>query len=474
LLAGRWFRPGESQVCVLPRSVAAKLDLGPGSTAARQGAGFGAVEVFGGRFEVIGVVDDQVMEGVKDLDGEPLTPVDFSKLEPEKLRSLQEQQAQRLRLGSAPPPPVDRYSHYPTEGLIILPFDRLMSQGGTLRSVAMRFHDPKAVRPAAAALMDRFELSAYATDGQGVYLYSSVGTTSVSGLETVLIPLIIAALIVLNTMLGAVVERLREIGIFSSIGLAPAHVAMLFLAESCVFANLGVVLGYLAGQAVAKLLYYAQSHDLMSGLAGLSLNYSSTATVGVAIIIIATVLLSTLYPARKAARLATPDVERRWKLPVPDGHTMSFPLPFMLTGRDSIACNIFLKEYFDGYVDFAGGDFYTDGTSLTRHEGGFRLALRVWLAPYDLGVSQRVELLTQPDPDDPHVYSVLINLERISGDDNGWRRTNWLFINILRQQFLIWRTISPAQKAVYAEHGFALLEGREWEPPTHPVAAEGE
>ncbi|MBI2300251.1 MAG: M28 family peptidase [Armatimonadetes bacterium] len=459
LRAGRWFRPGEKDVCLVPASVARKLDLGPGSSAQRAGLGFGAVEVFGSRIEVIGVVDDKLLETTNDLDGEPLTPVDFSKLEPQKLLMLKDQQAARVKNGGAAPPPIDRYEHFPPELMILLPFDRLMAAGGTLRSVAIRLDDPASVEARARELMDRFELSAYAAQGQQVFLYSSVGMLSVSGLEQVLIPLIIAALIVLNTMLGSVVERLGEIGIFSSIGLAPAHISMLFLAESCVFANLGVIIGYLLGQTLAKALFWAQTHHYAAGLAGLSLNYSSTAAVGVAVVIIATVLLSTLYPSRKAARMATPDVERRWRLPIPDGHVMTFSLPFMLTGRDGIACNTFLKEYFDGYVDFAGGDFYTDGTSLTRlpESHGFRLALTVWLAPYDLGVSQRVELTTLPDPDDPHVHAVSIRLERISGDDNGWRRTNWLFINILRRQFLIWRTIAPAQKAVYAESGEALL-----------------
>jgi hypothetical protein len=233
---------------------------------------------------------------------------------------------------------------------------------------------------------------------------------------------------------------------------------MLFVAESCVFANLGVILGYLGGQTVAKLLFVAQGHGLMDSLAGLSLNYSSTSTVGVAVVIIATVLLSTIYPAKKASQMATPDIERRWRLPLPDGHLMTFDLPFMLTGRDALACVVFLKEYFDGYVDFAGGDFYTDGTTLERHaEGSFALSLRVWLAPYDLGVSQVVRLVTHPDPDDPIVSTVSIELERISGDDNGWRRTNWLFVNILRQQFLIWRTIARPQREAYAAQGETLI-----------------
>ena len=462
LLAGRWFQPGDKNVCILPTSVAKKLDLGPGSSAAQQGLGFGALEVFGSRLPVIGVVEDARLTDVVDLDGESLTPVDFSQLAPEKLKLLQEQQAQKLKLGGAAPPPIDRYEHFVPETFVILPYQRLMAIGGTLRSVAVRFHDPAAVPDAARALMDRFELSAYATEDQQVYLYSSVGVTSVSGLDTVLIPLLIAALIVLNTMLGSVAERLSEIGIFSSIGLAPMHIATLFLAESCVFANIGVIIGYLGGQTLAKGIFWAQHHGWLSSLAGLSLNYSSTAAVGVATIIIATVLLSTLYPARKAARMATPDVERRWRLPQPDGHRMSFRLPFMLTGRDGVACNLFLKEYFDGYVDFPGGDFYTNGTTFEQlhdERGAYRLALTVWLAPYDLGVSQEVELFTRPDPDDPHVNAVDIQITRVSGDDNGWRRTNWLFINILRQQFLIWRTIAPGQKSAYAEQGLAFLSG---------------
>jgi len=458
LLAGRWFRPGEQDVCVIPQSVAETLDLGPDSTAAKAGLDFGVLEVSGGRLRVVGVIDDARLEAVSDLDGEPLTPVDFSALEPDKLRMLTEQQAQKLKLGTSPAPPIDKYVHFPAGMVVLIPYDRLMTLGGTLRSIAIRFTNPDEVEPAARELMDRFELSAYAGQGEDVKLYSSVGTTSVGGLSTVLIPLLIASLIVLNTMLGAVAERLTEIGIFSSLGLAPAHIATLFVAESCVFANLGVILGYLGGQAIAKLLFAAQQHGLMDSLAGLSLNYSSTSTVGVAMVIIATVLLSTVYPAKKASQMATPDVERRWRLPEPDGHRMTFDLPFMLTGRDALACVVFLKEYFDGYVDFAGGDFYTDGTQLERRAGGgFALSLRVWLAPYDLGVSQVLRLLTRPDPDDPHVSVVQIELERISGDDNGWRRTNWLFINILRQQFLIWRTIARPQRVAYAEQGEALV-----------------
>ena len=81
-----------------------------------------------------------------------------------------------------------------------------------------------------------------------VSVYSSLGVTGFSGLANLFIPILIASLIVLNTMMGSVYERFREIGIYSSVGLAPGHIAWLFMAESCVYSVLGVVAGFLTGQ----------------------------------------------------------------------------------------------------------------------------------------------------------------------------------------------------------------------------------
>ena len=72
-------------------------------------------------------------------------------------------------------------------------------------------------------------------------------------------------------MMGSVYERFREIGIYSSVGLAPGHIAWLFIAESCVYSVLGVVAGYLTGQVIAKVLI---EFDLLGGF---TLNYSSVA-----------------------------------------------------------------------------------------------------------------------------------------------------------------------------------------------------
>ena len=51
---------------------------------------------------------------------------------------------------------------------------------------------------------------------------------------------------------GRCTNALREIGIYSSVGLAPLHIALLFVAEACVYAVLGDDVGLFAGSGVGE------------------------------------------------------------------------------------------------------------------------------------------------------------------------------------------------------------------------------
>ncbi|MBC7289481.1 MAG: ABC transporter permease, partial [Armatimonadetes bacterium] len=249
LIAGRWMKPGEKQVAVLPETVAAALGITPESL------GAASVSVFGTDFKVVGILSEAAMRNMNDLDGEPMMPVNYSMLRPEIIRQIQEMAQQREQLGaSSAQAMLQEYTHYAPDKCIFLPYERVLELGGTLRSIAVRFPDAKAAAEAVGRMMKRFALTIYAGIGRDTFLFSSVGMTALSGLENLVIPIIIAALIVLNTMLGAVHERVREIHIYSSLGLAPVHISMLFLAEAAVFANLGAIIGYLIGQTLAKVL----------------------------------------------------------------------------------------------------------------------------------------------------------------------------------------------------------------------------
>jgi len=282
-----------------------------------------------------------------------------------------------------------------------------------------------------------------------------VGMTAAAGLETLAIPILIAALIVLNTMLGAVYERTTEIGIYSSLGLAPTHIGMLFLAEACVFANLGAIVGYLIGQVLAKVVH-------AYGLTGaIELNYSSMSAVGVTIVVVIVVLLSTVYPSKRASEIASPGIARKWELPEPEGDLLLIVLPFTVTGRDAFGVAEFLQEYFSEYVGYAGGEFLAENVRIEARgrsiADGVSVRMRMWLAPYDLGVSQDFDLGCVPTEDE-EIFAVEIRLHRLAGDITSWKKTNSLFLTSIRKQFLIWRTVSQADKVAYADRAQGLLE----------------
>jgi hypothetical protein len=238
----------------------------------------------------------------------------------------------------------------------------------------------------------------------------------------------------------------KEIHIFSSIGLAPNHIAMLFIGEALVYAILGAVAGYLTGQVVAKVIVFFPQ------LSGLYLNFSSMSAVLTTLVVVGVVMLSTLYPARKASEVATPAIERSWRVPDPDGDTWKIDMPFSVTGVQASGLNGFLSEWFEAYEEYSIGDFVTQDvrTSESQYEygKGYQISLKAWLAPFDLGVSQTVMLETVPTEMED-VYELKLTLHRESGDVSNWKRINRRFLNTMRKQFLIWRTLSTDEREKY-------------------------
>jgi hypothetical protein len=287
-----------------------------------------------------------------------------------------------------------------------------------------------------------------------------MGSASLAGVANVIVPMLIASLIVLNTMMGAVYERGREIAVYSSVGLAPSHIASLFIAEALVYATLGAMLGYLLGQSVT--LYMAR-HDLMGGM---FMNYSSLSAIFSTVIVMATVMVSTIYPARQAAAMSVPDVTRKWKFPEPDGDDWHFDFPFTIARADALGVCSYLHRVFSAYGEGSVGDFMTEEVALHAEgmdgdgrDSAYRLDLMVWLAPYDLGVSQRVTLRTTPTHELEGVYRIEIEIRRVSGDTASWKRLNTNFLGVLRKRFLVWRTVSDEVRAEYQAEGRVHLSG---------------
>ena len=272
-----------------------------------------------------------------------------------------------------------------------------------------------------------------------------------------LVPMIIAGVIVLNTMLGSVSERTREIHVYTSVGLSPGHVGMLFLAEAGAIGTLGVVFGYIFGQGLATVLSWTH------WLPGVDLNYSSLSAIVTMGIVLGIVMLSALWPAYAASRMAMPSLQREWKLPRPIGDTLAVDLPFTVNETAAQGVCAFVAEYLVGTSLAGSGIFTADALSGSIHpttQGAVRsIAARIWLAPYDLGVIEWMTLSIHPT-DQHGVFDVQVELLREAGNPATWRRLNRPFLVEIRKQFLLWRAVDAARVAEYVQKSEELFHAK--------------
>ena len=88
----------------------------------------------------------------------------------------------------------------------------------------------------------------------------------------------------------------------------------------------------------------------------------------------------------------------------------------------------------------------------------FHISMMTWLAPYDLGISQRVSLSATPAESEHELFAVWVDIHRESGDVASWQRINRRFLSVLRKRFLVWRTLPQELKDEYAVTGGKILE----------------
>lgn len=442
LPGGRWFAPGDKYAMILPQPLAIALKV--------EAADVGKAKVrFGGNdYTVIGILDAGYLRGIQDLDGDGILAPDFSLSKQLQTDTGTSNQAFRsyLRLDPAV--------------CFLVPAETSLTSGADLRTIAVGFDDPKQTREALTKLMPRLRLNLYASvektgGGLEVRQFSILQTSKGAGLGLVLIQLLIAAVFVLNTMIASVYERTKEIAIFSSIGLAPNHIAMLFFAESLVYGVLGAVFGYFLAQIAAKIIV------ITGALPDLYLNFSSTSAVLSAGLVMATVIASTIYPARKASKIAAPAHAEEAFATEPEGDTWTLPLPFSVSTPEAAPLVEFLGEWLQAYEGYTIGEFVTSNTKMYALEGGrYQVQTTAWLAPYDLGVSQEVLLTASPGAIGG-VYHLDLTLTRLAGEAENWVNVNGRFLGSLRKQFLTWRTLSREQREKYefeARNRFGIEE----------------
>jgi len=117
--------------------------------------------------------------------------------------------------------------------------------------------------------------------------------------------LAVATLAIINTLVMAVLERRREIGVMKAIGASDGDVKRLFFAEAGAMGFFGGVLGIVLGFAIGKAInigtgIYLHNHQLPAEAVWIMPPWLIGAAIAFSIVVS---LLAGLYPASRAARL---------------------------------------------------------------------------------------------------------------------------------------------------------------------------
>jgi len=448
LRTGRWLSSVYGDECVMPDRLARQLNISDEDVA----SGKAVVRIFAHEWRVVGLLATDRLRTFFDLDGGRISPLEpkRTKVDEDSSDEVRIRQEEAVAMASTE---LRDYKHLDPARVVFMPFERINDLGGVVASIAVGFDDAQKGRDSVRAFLKRSNALVFLAEEGTTQAMTSMGRTGVSGLGDLLVPILIGAFIIVNTMMGSVYERKTEIGIYSSVGLAPVHVSALFIAESFVYAVMGAIVGYLIGQVSAKVM-------VAYGVVGVELNYSSASTMLATVLVMGVVLLSSLYPSRIASQMAVPDVTRRWVLTDPEGDRWFFRFPFTVPSRQVLSLFVFLNNWFDGYREESVGAFYTTEldfhTEQAQYGRAYVISLTMWLAPFDRGVSQHVQFRTMPTEDEG-ISQIEVEIDRESGEHAAWYRLNRRFLREVRKQFLIFRTVPPTVKEQYAEEGSRLL-----------------
>lgn len=380
-----------------------------------------------------------------DMDGSRILPVDFT----EARSGAANQKSLETALNAA-----INWISLPVDDVVVVSDQVAIRLGATLRAYSVHTAGNTQAAALAEEMARMLPLPVAGTLDNGVFRHILGTVVAASGTADLVFPILLGGLVIFGTMLGSVADREREIYTFSALGLAPRHVATLFVAEAIVYALIGGMGGYLLAQAVVRVLSVLASHGLVQVP---EMNMSSTNTIVTILIVMATVLVSAIYPAIKASRSANPGLMRTWQPPAPVGNVMDMVFPFTVSDYDITGVVSFLKEHFDNHSDVGLGHFMASNTRIVRDDGGLlSVCAYLTLAPFDLGVSQNFVMRSTPS-EIPGIDEVRIHMQRATGQPKDWQRLNRVLLDDLRQQFLIWRALPEETMEVYRQRTLASL-----------------
>ncbi|MFQ5593425.1 MAG: ABC transporter permease [Anaerolineae bacterium] len=197
---------------------------------------------------------------------------------------------------------------------VFLPLAKAQAFAGTgerASAIVIMLHDQDRADEVAAALSGPDLITPTWQDLNAVLLTAARTGLSFYYILDVIVMLVVAVVIA-NTLLMAVFERVREIGILASLGMRAAQIRLMFLLEAAILGVAGIVVGFGLGSLGVAYLASAglEIGDVATAAGGAMVlgtkmyaHFMPGLFIGLAVATLVVILLASLYPAWYASRL---------------------------------------------------------------------------------------------------------------------------------------------------------------------------
>jgi len=407
-----WFSEEDRNTCYITEDVAKELGVVPGET----------VVFYGIELKVLGVISQQHLVNVTDIDGIPVAPFD--------------------PLTTRPPRPRVYW------GIIFIPYNFAIDLGGITYSVAVACKDASSIPKVAEKIAKYLGLTSHYVfvvediSSNRSFRYTSERMFDVSNWQFSLVPIVICALVLLSTMTGAVYERIKEIYIYSVIGLNPMNVVGMFLGECIAYALISAPLGYIFS-------------SILGNFSSVFANYASSSVILVVLSSILVILSSSIYPLRKVSKFVTPSLERVWRPPTkPKGNTWDIPLPIaMETEEEAVGMIAFITEYLKSYGSEATSFMVEKLEHEKKTEEGKNVYLSraiIRLRPYETGLTEEMIFRASRVK---NRYLVMLTANLISGPRVLWMGSHLRVVDMVRKTMLVWKSLGKDERNSFLKLG---------------------
>jgi len=420
LTSGRFFTEDDYLACVLSSAQAEALNVEVGD------------KVNAGSFElvVVGIYDESALSQLREPNG-----LQFGVLDPSYNSYIAKDMAQPLTPGATIPT-------LSWNLVLVVPQRLAFSLGGFVQSITAVPVSPdissSEIQQIASNLALILDLNISFVVNGVIYSASRLPLYVTFGFESLMVLVVIAALNIAVTILSSIRERNREIQVFAVTGLTPLGSMTMFILESEIYAVIGGFLGYFAGFGLNTAF---RNFGMLPS--EIPFNHISSTTMLTIVIILVVSFVTSLWPSFSASKSVTPSLLRKWEFTTKPGQDdWDIPIPSRASSREeAVGILRFLKEFFDGAGNVGHMFLINETRDVTAEDMTLRLIIRQ--APYELLILSDVEIRFVADTEG---YTTQVYLKRTSGDRKAWIVSSYYFVDSLRKQLLLWRSLAVADR----------------------------